>query len=206
MMIGLYEFGHISFGSLLRVRVCKFWYHCHCLEISISFSLSSLKGPCRPHSVCCMQVYCNWKDQPKRNMAELIQANRMVVWFTTTYAISSYHHRCCEFESRSGRGVQHYVIKFVSDLRQVGGFLWVLRFPPPIHGLFLACSNFVFKFLCSNHINMIHFYTIVLTGFTEGPLWSGLYGSCIYNYLCSQCLSQLKLWVRIQWCMLSLLK
>jgi hypothetical protein len=27
------------------------------------------------------------------------------------------------FESRSGRGVQHYVIKFVSDLRQVSGFL-----------------------------------------------------------------------------------
>jgi hypothetical protein len=25
-----------------------------------------------------------------------------------------------------------YVIKLVSDLRQVGGFLWVLRFPPPI--------------------------------------------------------------------------
>jgi hypothetical protein len=28
--------------------------------------------------------------------------------------------------------IQHYVIKFVSDLRQVGGFIWVLRFPPPI--------------------------------------------------------------------------
>jgi hypothetical protein len=28
--------------------------------------------------------------------------------------------------------VQHYVIKFVSDLRQVGGFLRVLRLPPPI--------------------------------------------------------------------------
>jgi hypothetical protein len=27
---------------------------------------------------------------------------------------------------------QHYVIKFVSDLGQVGDFLWVLRFPPPI--------------------------------------------------------------------------
>jgi hypothetical protein len=26
----------------------------------------------------------------------------------------------------------HYVIKFVSDLRQVGGFRWVLRFPLPI--------------------------------------------------------------------------
>ena len=29
-------------------------------------------------------------------------------------------------------GVQHYVIKFVSDLRQVEGFLRVIRFPPPI--------------------------------------------------------------------------
>jgi hypothetical protein len=28
--------------------------------------------------------------------------------------------------------IQHYVIKFVGDLRQVGGFLRVLRFPPPI--------------------------------------------------------------------------
>ena len=28
--------------------------------------------------------------------------------------------------------MQHYVIKFVSDLRQVGAFLRVLRFPPPI--------------------------------------------------------------------------
>ena len=29
--------------------------------------------------------------------------------------------------------IQHYMIKFVSDLRQVSGFLWVLHFfPPPI--------------------------------------------------------------------------
>ena len=28
--------------------------------------------------------------------------------------------------------MQHYVIKFVSDLRLVSGFLWVLWFPPPI--------------------------------------------------------------------------
>ena len=28
--------------------------------------------------------------------------------------------------------IQHYVIKFVSDLQQVCGFLWVLRFPQPI--------------------------------------------------------------------------
>jgi hypothetical protein len=28
--------------------------------------------------------------------------------------------------------IQHYVIKFISYLRQVGGFLQVLWFPPPI--------------------------------------------------------------------------
>jgi hypothetical protein len=28
--------------------------------------------------------------------------------------------------------IQHYVIKFVSDLQQVGDFLWVLMFPPSI--------------------------------------------------------------------------
>jgi hypothetical protein len=38
---------------------------------------------------------------------------------------------CCEFEYRSGRGVKHYVIKFVSYLRQVVGFLRVLRSPLP---------------------------------------------------------------------------
>jgi len=29
------------------------------------------------------------------------------VEFTTIYPISAYHHWCCEFESLSGRGVQH---------------------------------------------------------------------------------------------------
>ena len=28
--------------------------------------------------------------------------------------------------------IQHYVIKFVSDLLQDDGFLWILWFPPPI--------------------------------------------------------------------------
>ena len=31
-----------------------------------------------------------------------------------------------------GYSIQHYVIKFVNDLRQIGGFLRVLQFPPPI--------------------------------------------------------------------------
>jgi hypothetical protein len=39
-----------------------------------------------------------------------------------------------ELEPHSGKvySIQLYVIKIVSDLRQVCGFLRVLRFPPPI--------------------------------------------------------------------------
>ena len=43
------------------------------------------------------------------------------------YFCSIRHHR-----SHLVVNYQHYVIKFVSDLRQVGGFLRVLWFPPPI--------------------------------------------------------------------------
>jgi hypothetical protein len=51
--------------------------------------------------------------------------DHMVVGFLTTYVISASHHLCCEFESRSGEvySIQCYVIKFVSDVWQVGGFL-----------------------------------------------------------------------------------
>ena len=58
--------------------------------------------------------------------------DHMVVGFATTYAIGACHHWCCGVDSHSGRRVQHYVIKLVNDLRQVGGFLRVLRFPQPI--------------------------------------------------------------------------
>jgi hypothetical protein len=47
--------------------------------------------------------------------------------FMTAYAC-----RWCPFEFTIYRTKDHYVIKFVSDLRQVGGFLRILRFPPPI--------------------------------------------------------------------------
>ena len=38
----------------------------------------------------------------------------------------------CEFESRSDDvySIQHYVIKYVSDLRQIDGLHRVLQFPP----------------------------------------------------------------------------
>jgi len=58
----------------------------------------------------------------------------LLVGFTTTYAISAYHHKRCEFECRLWRDVPDATLcdKFGSDLWQVGDFLRVLRFPPPI--------------------------------------------------------------------------
>jgi hypothetical protein len=70
-----------------------------------------------------------WYKECKSNYRGCHGHDRMVVGSTTTYASSAHHHWCCEFESRSRRGIQHYVIRFVSDWRQVGGFL---RFPPSI--------------------------------------------------------------------------
>ena len=59
---------------------------------------------------------------------------RMVLGFTATCAISAYHHQSCGFESCSWRHVLDTTLcdKFVNVLRQDGGFLQVLRFPPPI--------------------------------------------------------------------------
>jgi hypothetical protein len=48
--------------------------------------------------------------------------DRVVVGFTTAYGISDgevYH-------------IQHFMIKFVSDIREVVGFLPKLQFPPQI--------------------------------------------------------------------------
>ena len=72
-------------------------YNLKIKQFSVSFLQAPLcKGGCRDHDC-------------------------MVVWgFTTTFAISAYHHWSCEFESRSDEMylIQHYVIKVVSDLRQ----------------------------------------------------------------------------------------
>jgi hypothetical protein len=58
----------------------------------------------------------------------------MVVGYIATYVTSAYHHKRSEFEPCSGEvySIQYYVIRFISDLQQIGGFLCVLRFPSPI--------------------------------------------------------------------------
>ena len=56
--------------------------------------------------------------------------DRMVVGFTTTYSISAYHHLFVRPNPAHGDvySIQHYVIQFVRDIRQIGGFLRVLPF------------------------------------------------------------------------------
>jgi hypothetical protein len=59
----------------------------------------------------------------------------MVVGYVTTF-IQSVPITTNVVSSNPAHGevysIQQNVIKFVCDLWQVGGFLWVLRFPPPI--------------------------------------------------------------------------
>jgi hypothetical protein len=69
------------------------------------------------------------------------------IWYASSrliFAWVSYIDTCTVFDTELSdsniyflislitNGVQHYVIKFVSDLRQVGGFVRVLWFHPPI--------------------------------------------------------------------------
>jgi len=60
----------------------------------------------------------------------------VIVWWLDLQLPVPPLHITSKVSSNSVHGevysLQHYVIKFVSDLRQVGGFLWVLLFPPPI--------------------------------------------------------------------------
>jgi len=62
--------------------------------------------------------------------------DRMIVGITTTYAISAYHHKTCEFECRSCHCVLDTtlcdeVCQWLAEGRS--GFLRVLRFPLPLN-------------------------------------------------------------------------
>ena len=68
----------------------------------------------------------------------------------------------------------------------------------PCHwnGAFPIPSNYPRIFFLSQTI-VIWFICFILSVIynVKGPLWSWAYGSWIYNYLCIECLSPLKLWV-----------
>jgi len=79
----------------------------------------------------------------------------MVVGFTTTY-ICNQSQITTNVSSNPSHGevysIQHNVIKFVSDLWQVGGFLWVLRIHPSIK---LTTTIFITEMLLNVALNTI---------------------------------------------------
>ena len=64
------------------------------------------------------------------------------------------------------QAIQHYVIKFVSDLRQVGCFLWVLHFPPSIK----LTATILLKYCCAiDQTKPYNFYYIVCLFVVKRP-------------------------------------
>ena len=88
------------------------------------------------HNKCA--IYLHHKTISYINIYEVDRRDRdrMVLGFTTTCAKKSVPITSNVGNSNPTHGevysIQHYVIKFVSDLRQVGDFFRVLLFPPPI--------------------------------------------------------------------------
>jgi hypothetical protein len=105
----------------------------------------------------------------------------MVVGFTTTYAVSAYHHRCCSY------------LWFKRNSKRFFTFIVIIC----NRNVFWKLTSKMENILCiPNTLNVCLFVLWCLTPH-GGPSWSWSYGSWIYNYLCSQCLSPPMLWVRI---------
>ena len=122
----------------------KHFWNYHVLFITL-FMWNIYSCNCLIHLATCNQILLpilvnvidyEFPSLSKTNMQSLIRGQSWLYGrlFTTTCAISAYHHLSCEFEPRSCwvYSIQHYVIKFVSDLQQVDGFLRVLWFSSPI--------------------------------------------------------------------------
>jgi len=84
---------------------------------------------------------------------------RMVVGCTTTCEISAFKVVSSNSAHGEAYTLQHYVLKFVSHVRQVGGFLQVRLFRPPIT-LTATITEILFK---------MAFSTITLTSTTPTP-------------------------------------
>jgi hypothetical protein len=59
-------------------------------------------------------------------------------WLDLQLPMQSEHITTKAMSSNPAESIHHYVITFVSDLRQVGGLLRVLGFPPPIKDIRLS--------------------------------------------------------------------
>jgi hypothetical protein len=81
--------------------------------------------------------------------------------------------------------IQHYVIKFVGDLWQVGGFLWVLRFPPPIKLKKAVCCGSLLQSEILEGKKAVCCGILLQSDILEGKRFSSLssFYACFCDYL-----------------------
>jgi hypothetical protein len=103
-------------ASLLRNEIIYYWYPLVWMRRGVfyvihMFCLTCLLLKVVFNTITLTPVY------PKGQLGVRHGRDRMVVGFTTTYAIHAYHHWSCEYESHSDEvySIQHYVIKFDSE-------------------------------------------------------------------------------------------
>jgi hypothetical protein len=87
----------------------------------------------------CCSVSMVWVQNPSREKKNLtaLRSNSNTLWFNfqTYIYVYIYTYAKCDvfnFICIVYNSIQHYVIKVIIDLREVGGFLRVLRLPAPI--------------------------------------------------------------------------
>ena len=106
-----------------------------------------------------MNKRCNFIHIAASNLGKRGR-DRMTVGFTTTMQSVPIITKEVSLNPTHGKvySIQHYVIKFIIDLQQVGGFLWVLRFPPPIK----LTSHDIMEILLKVALNTINYQPSLL--------------------------------------------
>ena len=86
-----------------------------------------------PHSQC-QRMFCALYRSWTKVIRGLSQSKQYDIWIYNYLWTQCLSTHIVSLNPAHGEvySIQHCVIKFVSDLWQVGGFLWVLWFPPPI--------------------------------------------------------------------------
>jgi hypothetical protein len=127
---------------LFNVNFAKIWQYCIMLYLyTVVVCVKGFLG--------CV-LYCNWfyiyQSKLQRLTLLTLALGKihlildtiicLIVTYVELVSFSGYwydiHLNIVVLKSKMVFSIQHYVIKFVSDLRQISGFLWVLQFPPSI--------------------------------------------------------------------------
>jgi hypothetical protein len=97
---------------MCSVRLGRDWHYLRLNEVII----------CQEHAVLCIHItYHPQYDQTlELTTLVLIDTSNLCNQYLSVVSSNPVHDEVCS--------TQHYVIKFVSNLRQIGGFLLVLRF------------------------------------------------------------------------------